>query len=205
MTLALWLTFVGVALAASFSPGPGVLLAVATTVNLGARRTAFSSAGNAVGVLLVACVAMSGVSLLFQRSPLALAALKLAGAGYLAWLGIKQWRQAGQGLQSGMEAAPLQGSRWLVFRRGVMVACSNPKAILFFAAVFPQFMPPGQIEAQRFVLLSLTFVACTFVSHLSYVLLTANLGARFLSGQGMARLQRGTGLLFIVLAVALLR
>lgn len=205
MTLALWLTFVGVALAASFSPGPGVLLAVATTATLGARRTAFSSAGNAVGVLLVACVAMSGVGLLFQRVPLALAALKVAGAGYLAWLGLKQWRQAGQALPPNLASAPTAGGRWAVFRRGVLVACSNPKAILFFAAVFPQFMPPGQIDTRRFVLLSLTFVACTFVSHLSYVLLTASVGARFLSGPGMARLQRTTGLLFIVLAAALLR
>jgi len=225
MTLTLWLAFVGVALAASFSPGPGVLLAISTTTALGARRTAFSSAGNAVGVFLVSCVAVSGVGLLFQRSPLAFAVLRYAGAGYLAWLGIKQWRQAGKALSTiatqtaegptatqtaakrpATAAPPLESSsRYAVFRRGVLVACSNPKAILFFAAVFPHFMPPGPVQLGRFLLLSLTFVACTFVSHLSYVLLTASAGARFLAGRGMAHLQRGTGVMFVLLAGALLR
>ena len=214
MSLTLWLAFVGVALAASFSPGPGVLLAISTTTALGARRTAFSSAGNAVGVFLVSCVAVSGVGLLFQRSPLAFAVLKYAGAGYLAWLGIKQWRQAGKAMARGAQPepgaplasmAPAHTSRYAVFRRGVLVACSNPKAILFFAAVFPHFMPPGPLQLGRFLLLSLTFVACTFISHLSYVLLTASAGARFLAGRGMARVQRGTGVMFVLLAGALLR
>jgi homoserine/homoserine lactone efflux protein len=217
MTLTLWLAFVGVALAASFSPGPGVLLAISTTTALGARRTAFSSAGNAVGVFLVSCVAVSGVGLLFQRSPLAFSVLKYAGAAYLAWLGVKQWRQAGKALSATATQAadaaklpatapPLESSsRYAVFRRGVLVACSNPKAILFFAAVFPHFMPPGPVQLGRFLLLSLTFVACTFISHLSYVLLTASAGSRFLAGQGMARLQRGTGVMFVLLAGALLR
>jgi threonine/homoserine/homoserine lactone efflux protein len=135
----------------------------------------------------------------------------------LAWLGIKQWRQAGKTLsamtagaqpQPGVPPAPMtatHASRYAVFRRGVLVACSNPKAILFFAAVFPHFMPPGPVQLGRFLLLSLTFVACTFVSHLSYVLLTASAGARFLAGRGMARVQRATGVMFILLAGALLR
>jgi threonine/homoserine/homoserine lactone efflux protein len=206
MTFALWFAFLCLALGASFSPGPGVLLAISTTMTLGARRTAYSSAGNAVGVFLVSCVAVSGVGLLFQRTPLAFSALKLAGAAYLAWLGVKQWRGAGKGLRSSVpddSVVPEAGSRFAVFRRGLLVACSNPKAILFFAAVFPQFLPPGQVDARRFLLLSLTFVACTFVSHLSYVLLAASAGARFLTGSGMARLQRGTALLFIALAIAM--
>jgi homoserine/homoserine lactone efflux protein len=208
MTMTLWFAFLCLALAASFSPGPGVLLAISTTMSLGARRTAYSSAGNAVGVFVVSCVAVSGVGLLFQRSPLAFSALKLAGAAYLAWLGVKQWRGAGKGAAAAageVAAGTDAGSRYAVFRRGLLVACSNPKAILFFAAVFPQFMPPGQVDARRFLLLSLTFVACTFLSHLSYVLLAAGAGARFLAGPGMARLQRGTALLFIALAIAMVR
>ncbi|NVE01456.1 LysE family translocator [Massilia sp. BJB1822] len=208
MTFALWLTFLCLALAASFSPGPGVLLAISTTMALGARRTVYSSVGNAVGVFLVSCVAVSGVGLMVQRSPLAFSVLKLAGAAYLAWLGVKQWRGAGKGAQAAVpngQAVAHTDSRYAVFRRGLLVASSNPKAILFFSAVFPQFMPPGELDAHRFLLLSLTFVGCTFVSHLSYVLLAASAGARFLTGGGMVRLQRGTALLFIALAFALAR
>lgn len=202
MTLSLWLAFLAMALAATFSPGPAVLLAVSTTLTLGARRTAYSSAGNAVGVFLVSCVAVGGMGLLFKAWPPAFSALKLAGAAYLAWLGVKQWRNAGQ-VAAALASAPEGSSRGAVFRRGMLVACSNPKAILFFAAVFPQFMPPGTVDVMRFLLLSLTFVACTLVAHLSYVLLAATAGTRIMSGPRMAILQRGTAVLFIGLAVAL--
>lgn len=203
MTLSLWLAFLAMALAATFSPGPAVLLAVSTTLTLGPRRTAYSSAGNAVGVFLVSCVAVGGMGLLFRAWPQAFTALKLAGAAYLAWLGVKQWRQAGRAGQGALASAPEGASRAAVFRRGMLVACSNPKAILFFAAVFPQFMPPGRIDIMRFLLLSLTFVGCTLIAHLSYVLLAATAGARVLSGRRMQLMQRATGLLFIALAIAL--
>ena len=200
MTLSLWLAFLAMALAATFSPGPAVLLAVSTTLTLGARRTAYSSAGNAVGVFLVSCVAVGGMGRLLRAWPQAFTALKLAGAAYLAWLGIRQWRQAGRAAQGGLASAPEGASRAAVFRRGLLVACSNPKAILFFAAVFPQFMPPGRVDIPRFLLLSLTFVASSLAAHLSYVLLAATAGARMLSGRRMLLLQRGTGLLFILAA-----
>ncbi|WP_426343403.1 LysE family translocator [Pseudoduganella sp. R-32] len=203
MTFSLWLAFLAMALAATFSPGPAVLLAVSTTLTLGARRTAYSSAGNAVGVFLVACVAVGGMGVLFKAWPAAFSALKLGGAAYLAWLGVKQWRNAGQVGAAALASAPEGSSRGAVFRRGMLVACSNPKAILFFAAVFPQFMPPGEIELARFLLLSLTFVACTLVAHLSYVLLAATAGSRIMSGPRMAILQRGTAVLFISLAILL--
>lgn len=202
MTFSLWLAFLAMALAATFSPGPAVLLAVSTTLTLGARRTAYSSAGNAVGVFLVACVAVGGMGVLFKAWPAAFSALKLGGAAYLAWLGVKQWRNAGQ-VRAVLASAPEGSSRGAVFRRGMLVACSNPKAILFFAAVFPQFMPPGEIALARFLLLSLTFVACTLVAHLSYVLLAATAGSRIMSGPRMAILQRGTAVLFISLAILL--
>ena len=202
MPLSLWLSFDAVALAATISPGPGVLLAISTTLALGPRRTLYSSAGNAAGVFIVSCVAVSGAGLLFSRSPAAFALLKTAGAAYLAWLGLQQWRHAGQ--------APTQPAqhgdsrRRAVFTRGLAVACSNPKSILFFTAVFPQFLPMQQMTGPRFLLLSLTFVVCMFVSHATYVLLAAKAGTRLLQGGGMRILRRFMGVLFVLMAAALL-
>lgn len=204
MTLSLWLSFVAVALAATFSPGPGVLLAISTTLALGARRTIYSSAGNAAGVFLVSIIAVSGAGLLFAHSPAAFTALKTAGAGYLAWLGIQQWRQAGQAPLQAVASDAQDGSRHAVFLRGLAVACSNPKSILFFTAVFPQFLPLEQMTGARFLALSLTFVVCMFVSHLSYVLLAAKAGTRLLEGAGMRRLRRVMGVLFVLMAAGLL-
>ncbi|MRV70861.1 LysE family translocator [Duganella sp. FT92W] len=204
MSLSLWLSFVAVALAATFSPGPGVLLAISTTLALGARRTLYSSAGNAAGVFIVSCVAVSGAGLLFSRSPAAFTLLKTAGAAYLAWLGIQQWRHAGQPLAHSASTHAGDGSRRAVFMRGLAVACSNPKSILFFTAVFPQFLPMQQMTGPRFLLLSLTFVACMFVSHVSYVLLAARAGARLLDDGGMRLLRRFMGVLFVLMAAAML-
>ncbi len=203
MSLSLWLSFVAVALAATFSPGPGVLLAISTTLTLGARRTLYSSAGNAAGVFLVSCVAVSGAGLLFSRSPAAFTALQAAGAGYLAWLGIQQWRHAGHALVH-TSAAHTDNSRRAVFMRGLAVACSNPKSILFFTAVFPQFLPMQQMTGARFLLLSLTFVVCMFVSHVSYVMLAAKAGPHLLNDGGMRVLRRFMGVLFILMAAGLL-
>ncbi len=203
MTFSLWLAFLALALATTFSPGPAVLLAVSSTLELGPRRAAFGSAGNAVGVFLVACVAVGGVGVLLKAWPSAFAVLKLGGACYLGWLGVQQWRRAGRGGSVAMAAAAEGGSRLLVFRRGMLVACSNPKAILFFAAVFPQFMPAGAIAIGRFLLLSLTFVCCTLLAHTAYIGLAATAGPRMLAGPRMAGLQRGMAVLLICLAIAM--
>lgn len=202
-TLSLWLAFLAMALATTFSPGPAVLLAVSSTMALGPRRAAYGSAGNALGVFLVACVAVGGVGVVFTAWPPAFTVLKLAGAVYLAWLGVQQWRRAGRAGGAASASAPAGSSRRQVFRRGLLVACSNPKAIVFFAAVFPQFMPPGAPALDRFLLLSLTFVGCTLLAHLSYIMLAATVGSRILHGPRMAQLQRGMALLFIGLAVAM--
>lgn len=204
MSLSLWLSFVAVALAATFSPGPGVLLAISTTLALGARRTLYSSAGNAAGVFLVSCVAVSGAGLLFSQSPAAFALLKAGGAAYLAWLGIQQWRHAGQAAAQTAPAQGIDGSRRAVFMRGLAVACGNPKSILFFTAVFPQFLPMRQMTGARFLLLSLTFVACMFVSHVTYVLAAARAGTHLLNGGGMRVLRRFMGALFVLMAAGLL-
>lgn len=204
MSLSLWLSFVAVALAATFSPGPGVLLAISTTLALGARRTLYSSAGNAAGVFLVSCVAVSGAGLLFLRSPAAFSLLKTGGAAYLAWLGLQQWRQAGQAATPTLSTQGIDGSRRAVFLRGLAVACSNPKSILFFTAVFPQFLPMRQLTGARFLLLSLTFVACMLVSHVTYVVIAARAGTRLLHGGGMRMLRRCMGALFVLMAAGLL-
>jgi threonine/homoserine/homoserine lactone efflux protein len=65
-------------------------------------------------------------------------------------------------------------------------------------------MPLQQLTVGRFLVLSLTFVVCTFVSHLSYVVVAATAGSRFLEGHGMVRFKQSVGLLFIGMGAALL-
>ncbi len=205
MSFSTWLIFLTVSLAAAFSPGPGVLMAISTASSQGARRALFSSAGNALGVFIVATTAVTGLGVVLKASALAFGLLKLAGAAYLVYLGIRAWRGAGKQSAAPSAAQPVEESRLRTFRAGLLVAVSNPKAILFFTAVFPQFMPPDHIDPLRFLLLTTTFTACTLLSHFFYVSCAAWL-KRNVASNAKRRLLAGrtTGLVFIGMGGAVL-
>lgn len=208
MTVSTWLLFLSVSLAAAFTPGPGVLMAISTAGTQGAGRALYSSAGNALGVFIVATTAVAGLGLILKTSALAFGALKLIGAAYLIYLGIKTWRQSSRDTGPAALAAAVQAvqmTRWATFRAGLLVAVSNPKAILFFTAVFPQFMPPDRVDPVRFLMLTSVFTACSLLSHLFYVVGTSWLKRRVRQSAGRSRFaKRLTAVIFMGMGGALL-
>lgn len=211
MTGSSWILFLSVSLAAAFTPGPGVLMAISTASAAGARRALFSSAGNALGVFIVATTAVAGLGLLLKTSALAFAGLKLAGAAYLIYLGIKAWRSGSALTGTTQPAAAAHvdvarvASRISSFRSGLLVAVSNPKAILFFTAVFPQFMPPDHVDALRFLMLTSAFTACTLLSHLFYVTCASWLKRSVKPSLGRTRFaKRSTGVIYVGMGGALM-
>lgn len=209
MTWSTWFVFLSVSLAAAFTPGPGVLMAISTAGTQGPGRALYSSAGNALGVFIVATAAVTGLGLVLKTSALAFGLVKVLGAAYLIYLGIQTWRKAGRERAPATSVAATvvvpRMSRWKTFRAGLLIALSNPKAILFFTAVFPQFMPPDHVDPVRFLLLTSVFTACTLLSHLFYVTGTAWLTRRVKHSARRSRLvKRGTGLLFMGMGGALL-
>ena len=202
-----WLLFCGVALLVTFSPGPAVLLAISNAIAVGPRRAMISSLGNGVGLFVISGVAMAGMGVVLATSATAFMLLKLAGALYLVYLGIKQWRSKTSIVADAPVAlgAANPNSFWKLFRQGLTVALTNPKAILFFSALFPQFITPGEPVAVQFTVLTTSFVACAMLAHLFY----ANL-ARLLKSQlatpGRAKLfNRISGGAFVLLGLSLLR
>ena len=210
MTLSTWLLFLSVSLAAAFSPGPGVLMAISTASTQGAGRALYSSLGNALGVFIVATTAVAGLGLVLKTSALAFGALKVAGAAYLIYLGVKTWRQASSAPAQADASAPsaaaaVPSSRRSTFRSGLLVGGSHPKARRFFTAVFPQFMPPDHIDPMRFLLLTSTFTACTLLSHFFYVACASWMKRKVRHSAARARFtKRTTGALFIGMGGALL-
>lgn len=202
MSLAAWWLFCTVSLVTAFSPGPAVLLAVSNATALGARRALLGSAGNALGVCLVAVVALLGLGALLRASASAFLVLKLAGALYLIYLGIRQWRSPAP--LAAATPAPVARDGTQLFLQGVLVAATNPKSILFFTALLPQFMRPSAPAWSQGVLLTLTFAACTLLSHLCYVAAARRL-RHWLAGARGRWWQRCTGTIFIALGVGLLR
>ncbi|MGK5015160.1 MULTISPECIES: LysE family translocator [unclassified Janthinobacterium] len=207
MHISNWLLFCSVALLVTFSPGPAVLLAISNAIAVGPRRAMISSMGNGFGLFIISGVAMAGMGVVLATSATAFMLLKLAGALYLVYLGIKQWRSKTSIVADAPVAlgAANPNSFWKLFRQGLTVALTNPKAILFFSALFPQFITPGEPVAIQFTVLTTSFVACAMLAHLFY----ANL-ARLLKTQlatpGRAKLfNRISGGAFVLLGLSLLR
>lgn len=208
MHFSTWLVFCGVALLLSFTPGPAVLLAISNSVALGPRRAMVSSLGNALGLFLVSAVAMAGLGVVLAASATAFLVLKLAGAGYLVFLGIRQWRSRASAFAEplaapGASAATASARR--LFARGLTVALTNPKSILFFSALFPQFLTPDAPIAVQFLVLTSTFMACSVFSHACYVLLARMLKRQFASPLRSRVFNRVCGAAFVGLGLGVLR
>jgi len=205
MSFSAWSLFCMLSLATAFSPGPAVLLAVSNAATLGMRRALVSSAGNAIGVFLVSATAMLGLGALLKTSALWFGALKFAGAAYLIYLGIRQWRSRVVVFEQmkNVAAAPAQSSGRL-FLQGLLVATTNPKSILFFTALLPQFMRQDAPMLRQFLVLTLTFAACTVLSHLCYVAAARGLGRWFAGSRGRW-FNRLCGAMFVTLGLGLLR
>jgi len=134
-------------------PGPGVLFVVGRALAHGRRTAMASVAGHAAGNWVVAvCVAL-GVGVIVQRSETVFTVIRLAGAAYLVWLGIQAFRHR-DSLAGVLAAAgePRGGVR--AAREGFVVGVTNPKAVILFAAVLPQFVarPAGHVVAQMLIL-----------------------------------------------------
>jgi threonine/homoserine/homoserine lactone efflux protein len=134
-------------------PGPGVLFVVGRALAHGRRTAMASVAGHAVGNWVVAiCVAL-GVGVVVQRSEAVFTVIRLAGAGYLIWLGIQAFRHR-DSLAGVLAAAAQPRGGVRAAREGFVVGITNPKAVILFAAVLPQFVdrPAGHVTAQMLIL-----------------------------------------------------
>ena len=159
--------FVLASLVLAVTPGPGVFYVLTRTLAQGRRAGLTSVAGVALGNLGNAVGASIGLAALFAVSAMAFTVVKLAGAGYLVWLGIQALR--GDKAAAGVAAfeAPQYGR---IFRDGFLVALLNPKTALFFAAFLPQFMTSASPAALQGALLGVVFVAIAALTDSAWVL-----------------------------------
>lgn len=135
------------------APGPSVMFVVARAVAWG-RTVAFMTAvGNALGMLVLAVIIAVGLGPLFQRSPLLLQIVQAVGGLYLIWLGIDALRHRREHAADMLTVEEVKPSISRVLREGFMVGVLNPKALVFFSAVFPQFVDPtaGSITVQLLI------------------------------------------------------
>ena len=139
MSLHLWFGFLAATLVVALSPGPGAVLSMSVGLRHGYRHALVAILGLQTALLLQLALVAIGLGALLAASENAFLAVKLAGAAYLVWLGIQKWRApVGEGGAS-VDAELKSG----FYRQGILVNLGNPKAIVFIAALVPQFIDPG--------------------------------------------------------------
>jgi threonine/homoserine/homoserine lactone efflux protein len=192
-----WLAFLGLSALAVLTPGPTLLAIVGHAVARGVRATLPMVLGNALGIAAMVVTAMAGVAAALSRAPTLRVGIQLAGAAYLAWHGFQVWRNRAQEPETG--ASP-PGSA--AFGRGLLLVWTNPKAILFFGAVLPQFVRPGgsvplQLAALAAMFITLELAVTTSATVVAGRLVRADSAATL-------RTWRGLGGLVVVGAAVLL-
>ena len=153
MAFELWLAFVGTVVVFMLTPGPSHLLMLGNSLGHGFRRAWPTAVGDLSANALQMLLAGLGLAALLASVGGALDAVRIVGAVYLLWLGVRMIRRAGR-------AKPAVAGGGRFFLQGFLTSASNPKAIVFFAALFPQFLQPEEgAFAVQFLVLSLTYIA----------------------------------------------
>ena len=202
MSLDIWLLYAAASLLLSLTPGPSGLLALAHGATVGVRRASVTVAGGVAGFAVLIAASASGLGALLASSGSAFDAVRWAGAGYLVWLGVRTWRAPPTRVDVALGARAARRASGL-FAEGFLVALSNPKVVLFFAAFLPQFVDPAAPLAPQFVVMGVTFLAVEFAVELLLAAEAARL-LPWLSREAVARrFARVTGGLFVGAGVAL--
>ena len=171
MELNVWLAFVAASVAIAVSPGSGAELSMSHGLAYGVRQASATIWGLEAGVAGILLIAGLGVGALLVASATAFTVVKVLGAAYLLWLGIKQWRApvvqgtVAQAEDSARPAAPLPTVRER-FLLGFFTNMTNPKGIVFMVAVLPQFIDPQRtLWLQLLVLMATTVAVDVLVMH----------------------------------------
>ncbi|MGW4354086.1 LysE family translocator [Nocardia sp. NPDC004582] len=145
-------------------PGPGVLFVIGRALSYGRRAALLSVLGHSLGVLGVMLLVAAGLGTLLAASAIALAIVKFAGALYLIYLGVQAIRDR-RALREAFQARAEPVGAGRALRQSMLVGVTNPKAIIFFSAVLPQFVAPhaGPVPVQMLIL-GLLFIAVALVS-----------------------------------------
>lgn len=185
-------------------PGPSVLFIVGRALAHGRRAALCSVAGNGTGVAVLVVAVALGAGEIAERSVVAYTVLKLLGAAYLVYLGVRTWLARGR-VFAAVEGAAGAGSGRRVFGQGVIVGMTNPKAVVLLAAVLPQFTDPAAgSAASQMLVLGLGFVVLASLCD-SVWGLAAGTARNWLatSPQRMRRLGGTGGVLMIVMGAGL--
>lgn len=201
MNLQTWVAFCTIAALNIFSPGPAILLAISNGATKGMLAALCQALGNAVGLFVVSLISIIGVGAILAASATAFTFVKLIGATYLIYLGVKQILSRNKGLSNKDKGQTNAGIFW----QGFTIAVTNPKAILFFIALFPLFLDQSNNVVAQFFIMTLSFQAISIISLTGYAFLSRAAKSLFARKGFLKGFKTATGGLFITLGLGILK
>ncbi|WOG25923.1 LysE family translocator [Endozoicomonas sp. 8E] len=197
MTLETWVYYLIAVLILTASPGPSSLLCLSKGVTNGIKQSFFTAVGSLTAITGILTLSFAGLGVLITSSELAFNSIKWTGAAYLIYLGINALLSKQEKFESHQNASTTQTGCISHFLSGFIVGASNPKAILFFSALFPQFIDSSAPLMLQYIIFASTFI----VLELSWLLIYGYLGTKssnWIFKNGRAKLfNRLTGGVFI--------
>ncbi len=204
MTVQSWIMYLTLVLIATSTPGPAVLFIMTNSTLHGWRKATFAALGNIVGLFCLGIMAVAGLGTILKTSESIFNIIKYIGAAYLIYLGLKMIFQKSfdfSALKNKLIAADV--SSWKIFVQAWGVAISNPKAIIFLTALFPQFININKALIPQFSMLITTLMIFSFSFLMLYALLAHSAKTWLTNPTRMKAFNRTSGSIFIGFGILL--
>ena len=188
------------------SPGPAVFLALANGMSASLNAVVLSSLGNIIGLFFLSAISIIGLGSLILASATLFFIVKIIGAAYLIYLGLKQLKSSKALSNSELQTyVTEERTHHSYFFEGLLLAATNPKPILFFIAIFPQFLKIETPLIPQFFIMTTIFMTISFLSLFGYGYVAKSAKKVFSNKMGMKWFHRVTGGLFIGMGIGLLQ
>jgi homoserine/homoserine lactone efflux protein len=201
MDLSTWITYFIATIILSLSPGPGVFSSISSGLHHGFRLGLWNGVGmQAANMILVAIVSL-GLGALLLASETLFAGVKWLGVAYLIYLGVVTWRSPTRAFEEDHD--DLANTAREVFMRGFFVNLTNPKGIIFFAAILPQFIDVSKPAMTQYAILAGTTFAVDLGVMMGYTALAAKVLRVMKDPAHLRWVNRGLGGAFVAAGLAL--
>jgi threonine/homoserine/homoserine lactone efflux protein len=191
------LTFVGISVLLAITPGPDMAIVTKNALAHGRRGVILTTSGIALALIMWAGATAVGLSALLRASSDLLFVLKLVGAAYLAYLGIRTLLDSRQRPGDLMIGTPPAAPARAIFRQGFLSCITNPKLGVFFVTFLPQFVVAGQPALPRLLMLGLVFAAIGWTWINAYGLFVNRLREVIMTPRVRQWMQRVTGVVLL--------
>lgn len=201
MDLTVWITYLVATFILSITPGPGVFSSISSGLHHGLRLGLWNGVGMQAANLVVIAIVSLGLGAILLASETLFTMVKWAGVAYLVYLGVVTWRAPARGFEEDRDddSDTVRG----VFMRGFWVNMTNPKGIIFFAAILPQFIDVARPQSEQYAIIAATTIVVDLVAMMGYTAAAAKVMRAMRDASKLRWVNRGLGGMFIAAGVAL--